>query len=155
MKKLKLSPGYTILEIMIVIAIISVIAAITAISITKVRENARKNIAKADMEMIAAAVRQLAWDTGKWPSGLLRTDSNAEEWDLTQPSAGLLSNDGSFKNWKGPYLAKVPTDPWGSKYFFDPDYNINGQNHIVIGSYGPNKTGRNRYNEDNLYVVIK
>lgn len=149
--------GYTLLEIMIVVMLIGVLTSMAIISIVKVRENMRLKHAKTELEMIAAAVRQLAWDTGKWPTGLTRIDKTMEyeAWDLTKGSAGITKTDGSFNNWKGPYLSKIPIDPWGSKYFFDPDYKINGIDCVVIGSLGPNRTGRNSYNEDNLYTIIE
>ena len=66
-----------------------------------------------------------------------------------------MYTDGSFKDWQGPYLPAVPLDPWGSPYFFDPDYMIDGVNMVVVGSLGPNRTGANRYDEDNLYAVLQ
>ncbi len=147
--------GYTLLEIMVVVMIIGVLTTIAITSITKVRQKMRLKHAKTELEMLAAAVRQLAWDTGDWPSGRTRLDDNIEMWDLTTGAAGIIKTDGSFNNWKGPYLANIPDDPWGSKYFFDPDYRVDGVNRIVVGSYGPNRTGQNRYYEDNIYVVIQ
>ena len=149
--------GFTIVEIMVIVMIIGVLTAISLVSITKVRQNARLRLATADLEMIVAAIRHLAWDTGQWPTGVPRTDQHGLELeDLTTASAGLLENDGSYgDNWKGPYLAKIPNDPWGSKYFFDADYRVDGVDRIVVGSYGPNKTGFNSYYEDNLYVIIE
>ena len=149
--------GYTLLEIMIVTMIIGVLTTIATTSIMKVRGNMRLKRAETELEMIAAAVRQLAWDTGEWPNKWERTDKDKEEeeWDLTLPKVGLLATDGSFDNWKGPYLAAIPDDPWGSPYFFDPDYRTNGIDCVVVGSLGPNRSGRNRYSEDNLFVVIE
>ncbi len=148
--------GYTLLEIMVVVMIIGILATIAITSIIKVRENMRLKRAETELEMIAAAVRQLAWDTGKWPSGLTRLDTDTEVEDLTTSDAGLLNNDKDlFKNWNGPYLATIPDDPWGTKYFFDPDYKVDGVMRIVLGSYGPNRTGKNKYYEDNLYVIIE
>ena len=149
--------GYTLVEIMIVVLIIVILSSILAVSITRVRHNARMKVAETELEMLAAAVKQLAWDTGKWPTGITRTDKSIEPevWDLTRSSAGLLKTDGSYTHWNGPYIAKINTDPWGSKYFFDPDYRTNGIDCVVVGSLGPNRTGRNRYKEDNLYKVIE
>ena len=70
-------------------------------------------------------IEQLAWDTGKWPGGIARNiQGNAETWDLTTSSAGILSAGSAYANWQGPYAPEVPLDPWGNKYFFDPDYRI-------------------------------
>lgn len=148
--------GYSFVEIMIVVMIIGVLSAITITSITKVRANARVKQAETELEMIAAAVRQLAWDTGKWPSKRDRIYKDKETWDLTLPEAGLLATDGSFNNWNGPYLAEIPDDPWGTPYFFDSDYYTNVKVHCVaVGSLGPDKIGKFSYNEDNIFVVLE
>ncbi|MGQ9663162.1 MAG: type II secretion system protein GspG, partial [Kiritimatiellia bacterium] len=123
-------------------------------SITRARQKSRLEEANATLEMLHAAVRQLAWDTGKWPGGAACSERDAECWNLTTGAAGLLSNDGRFTNWQGPYIAKVPKDPWGSDYFFDATYRINGQMSVVVGSFGPNRVGRNLFDSDDIVLVI-
>ena len=91
-------------------------------------------------------------DTGKWPGGI-SLPGDQETWDLSTPAAGLLSCNSSFGSfWKGPYLKKVPLDPWGMPYFFDPDYTIDGKACPVVGSFGPNRVGQNLYDSDDIYV---
>jgi general secretion pathway protein G len=148
--------GFTLVEIVVVIGVIGVLIAIAVPVMLRARTNARIQRAKVEVEMIAAAVRQLAWDTGRWPGGATRTTPQIiEVWDLSTGAAGLLSNDGRFPNWKGPYIPEVINDPWGNKYFFDPDYRIGGQWKVAVGSFGPNGMGRNWYDEDNIYLVIQ
>jgi general secretion pathway protein G len=147
--------GFSLLEIVIVGAVISVVMAIALPNFVKARNAARQAQAEADVELLASAVRQLAWDTGKWPMGLVRSVlGDSECWDLSVPGAGLVDNDGRFSSWKGPYIAKVPKDPWGSDYFFDPDYNVGGTMVPVVGSFGPNRVGRNKYDSDDLIIVM-
>lgn len=147
--------GWTVLEMMIVVLIIGVLVAVAIPAIAKSRDTARAEQAKADLQILSNAILQLAWDTGKWPGGADRNVSSSDEtWDLTTAAAGLLSATNSFVGWKGPYLAKIPLDPWGSKYFFDPDYRISGVNRVVVGSFGPNKAGPNYYDEDDIYVRL-
>ena len=45
-------------------------------------------------------------------------------------------------------------DPWGSDYFFDPDYRINGVMWPVVGSFGPNRVGPNQYDSDDIYYIV-
>ena len=80
--------------------------------------------------------------------------ANDEIWDLTTPEAGLLSATGAFTNWKGPYIQAIPKDPWGSDYFFDPDYYIDGTPLPAVGSFGPNGQGQNNYDSDDLYRIL-
>jgi hypothetical protein len=39
-------------------------------------------------------------------------------------------------------------------YFFDPDYYIGGVKYPVLGSFGPNKVGKNVYDSDDVYLVL-
>jgi len=147
--------GWTVLEMMIVVLVIGVLVAVAVPSIAKSRETARTEQAKADLEMLSNAILQLAWDTGKWPGGSDRSvAADAEVWNLKTSAAGILSATNSFDGWKGPYIARVPLDPWGSPYFFDPDYRISGVNRVVVGSFGPNKEGPNYYDADDIYVRL-
>jgi len=122
----------------------------------KVRKSVKINQAEAQLNILSAAVWQLAWDTGKWPDGLdCSVPGNPETWDLTGADAGLLvANSNKFPKWQGPYVPDIPADPWGSQYFFDPDYSIAGVMRPVVGSFGPNCQGRNQYDDDNIYIVL-
>jgi type II secretory pathway pseudopilin PulG len=175
----------TVLEIMIVVAIISILAGIAAYAISGIREKVWKEQAKQELERIAVAIEQLAFDTGKWPGGLRRTTQDKEVWDLGSPESGLLTNPpgtasgGTMfgQDWRGPYINATDTnvwtddtipydrrgqptflDPWGKNYFFDSDYNIrNAGTSIVVavGCFGPNGVGQNKYDEDDLWVEIR
>lgn len=147
--------GFTIVELMIVLAIIAIAAAIVAPSFIKHRQSVRMTVARNDLRVIAAAVDQLAFDSAKWPGGIpAGFPANPEVWNLADGSAGIVSNDGRFARWNGPYMKKVPADPWGANYFFDPDYRMGTTNYVVVGSFGPNGTGRNVYDDDDVVVVI-
>jgi len=144
---------------MIVVLVIGLLAGLALPNIFRAIERSRIEQAKADLEMLSNAILQLAWDTGRWPGGLDRSvPGDPETWDLTTARAGLLECDPSLfpsELWRGPYINRVPVDPWGSPYFFDPDYRIKGSNRVVVGSFGPNRVGRNLYDDDDIYVILK
>jgi len=141
------------LEMMIVVLVIGVIVAVALPGTRYVRNKTLDSQARADLELLASGVSRLAWDTGRWPGGLDRSVAgDAETWDLSSSNAGLLTANALFPDWKGPYLSSVPLDPWGSRYFFDPDYRIGVRDYPVVGSFGPNRSGRNIYDEDNIYI---
>lgn len=145
---------------MIVIAIMATLLCIAVPFVSRAWRDGRIQQARADLQMISAAVTQLAWDTGEWPNGYGRNTSegqNTEVWDLTTAAAGLTprSSGTGFPKWQGPYIAKIALDPWGSPYFFDPDYSVGGSTLAVVGSFGPNKAGPNQYDSDDIYVVLK
>ena len=144
------------MEIMVVVAVVAVVAGIAMPNLTRARERAKIRRAETELEMISAALLKMGWDTGKFPYGIARnTIGAAETWDLESSVSGLIvSNASLFPNWQGPYIDDVPLDPWGSKYFFDPDYRIDGVFRSVVGSFGPNGEGRNVYDADNVYIIM-
>ncbi|GAG40696.1 unnamed protein product, partial [marine sediment metagenome] len=84
---------------------------------------------------------------------------------LDTPAAGLQSTDGGFPGWGGPYMTAVPVDPWGNRYIFDTDYTCNtavsgcegipnGTVTRAIHSGGPNGSGINGYDSDNIVLVL-
>jgi hypothetical protein len=108
--------------------------------------------------MIYKAIILLESDTGQWPGHQTVSQINQgwgnEVWDLSGGAGGLVSTDGNFPEWDGPYLPSVPKDPWGKDYFLDTDYQINTVNHIVLGSFGPNEVGQKLYDDDDVIKII-
>ena len=148
--------GFTLVEIMIVVAIIGLLAGIAIPSLKKARMTSQTNKALGDLRVIRDAIEQLAFDTGQWPGGVPASQvSSPETMDLNDGAAGISANDGRFNNWSEPYMKEVPPDPWGTPYFFDPDYRIGGTFFSVVGSLGPNKQGRNYYDDDDIYIVLE
>jgi len=140
---------------MLVIVIIGILAAIAIPNYISYRERGKLGRALYELKSIQNAISVLAVDTGMWPHKRPVGDaSGSEVWDLNSSSAGLVATDGGYPGWNGPYLANVPRDPWGNNYFFDNDYQINGQNVVAIGSFGPNGVGPNNYDADNIIVII-
>ena len=148
--------GFTLLEIMIVVAIIGLLATIAIPSFLKARQQSRMNVARNDLRIISAAIDQLAFDTGQWPGGTLAgVVADAEMYDLNAPDVGLVANSGIFTRWRGPYIEVVEPDPWGNDYWYDPDYKTDDGTKTVLGSYGPNGVGPNLYDADDVYVVLE
>ena len=157
-RKLRSKPenGFTLVELMITIAIIGILAAIAIPNFIKYREKSRISHAQSELKSIEMAITDLILDTNLWPTQNIAGDPSAgsESWDLSLPAAGLVSTDGNFPDWAGPYLDSIPIDPWGNNYFFDEDYQLNGRTVTVIGSYGPNGEGPNDYDDDDIVLII-
>lgn len=155
--------GFTLIELLVVIAIIGILASVVLASVNSARENARKTKARAMTKQIRTAIALLEGDSAEWPGHKSIEDiesgaSGNEMWDLSAPEAGLVSTDGLFGNWAGPYISVIPADPWGNDYFFDTDYDVDSgageQWGVVVGSFGPNGVGQNVYDGDNIYEII-
>ena len=154
---MKNKKGFSLLEIMIVVSVIGVLSGMASLAIMKAINNSRINTAEVELAILSTSVLQLAWDTGRWPNGELRTQGgSAEVWDISDMDTGLMegSTNTVYSDWKGPYYEGLTEDPWGNPYFFDPDYEVSGNNRIVVGSFGPNGVGQNQYDSDDIYILL-
>lgn len=153
--KLKSNHGFTILELIVNVAIIGILSAIAIPAYIAFRDRAKIAQAKSDLHHLQLAIEQLASDTEKWPGpNNVGKTANQEVWNLNNSNAGLVATNGGFPNWKGPYMSSVGKDPWGSNYFFDPDYTMSGTKYAVVGSFGPNKCCRNAYDSDDIVLKL-
>jgi len=123
--------------------IIGLLSSVILTSVTGAQEKARITKVRLEAGAIRTEIILLADDTDLWPcrqtvDQVLCGGASNEIEDLTTGNTGLLSNDGTFSNWGGPYANEIPLDPWGNNYFFDTDYELGGGRVVAaVGSYGP------------------
>ncbi len=134
--------GFTLIEILVVIAIVGILAAVVLASLNDSRELANIRKAQADMRNIHTAMEVLFNDTGlyphKQPQYCPPRSAGGNEVNLNSPTTGLVGTDGSYENWSGPYVTSV-IDPWGRPYFLDEDYYCAGgeqgcNGHVTTGA---------------------
>jgi general secretion pathway protein G len=101
--------GFTLIELIVVIAIIAVLASVVAPSIFRNVGDAKQAAARSQLEVFATALNQYRLDNDTYPT----TDQGLEAL-RTLPTQG-----DPVRNWRGPYLSRlVPLDPWGRPYSY-------------------------------------
>jgi general secretion pathway protein G len=102
-------PGFTLLEVLVVVAILAILAAIVVPRIMDRPDEARRVAAKADTAAIVQALKLYRLDNGNYP----QTDQGLAAL-VQKPTTNPVPS-----NWKqGGYLDKLPKDPWGRDYQF-------------------------------------
>jgi len=100
-------PGFTLIELMVVIVILGLLATIIMPKILDRPEQARRLKAKVQIRNFQSALALFKTDTGRFPT--------------TSQSLEALINDPGLRGWKqGGYIegGKVPLDPWGNPYLY-------------------------------------
>ena len=99
--------GFTLIEVLVVVAILGILAAIVVPKLMDRPDDARRVAAKADIGAIVQALKLYRLDNGFYPS----TDQGLGAL-VQRPTSQPVPN-----NWKqGGYLERLPKDPWGGDY---------------------------------------
>lgn len=100
------SPGFTLLELLVVMAIIGLLAGYVGPKLFGQIGKSQVKVTRAQIDGLAKSLDQYRIDTGHFPS-------------TEQGLGALLRAPAAEPKWAGPYLAKaVPKDPWGSDYHY-------------------------------------
>ena len=115
-KRLQRDDGFTLIEILVVMAIIAMLAVMVAPNLFNQQAGAMRDVARTEISTLEAALDIYRLDVGEYPDTL----------------DGLMEDDTDRASWNGPYLRRaVPTDPWDNEYVYEG----NGREFTLL-SYG-------------------
>lgn len=105
--------GFTLLELLVVLAILALIATFAGPQVIKYLGRAKTDAARVQIGNLSSALDLYRLETGHYPSA-------------EQGLQALLEQPSGAENWNGPYLQKraAVNDPWGVAY----QYRIPGEN---------------------------
>lgn len=133
----RLNRGFTLIEIMVVVAIIAILGAAVVPLVMDRPDQARQVKAKQDIKSMEAALDLYRLDNFNYPS----TDQGLEA--LVQKPTG----DPEPANWKdGGYLKQLAKDPWGREYIYISPGETGDFDIISLGRDG--QEGGSGYDED-------
>lgn len=115
--------GFTLIEILVVVVILGILAAIVVPRVMERPGEARIVRVKQDVAGIMTALNMYKLDNFRYP-------------DNAQGLQALVVKPGGqpeVPNWKGPYLDRLPKDPWNQPYLFQ---NPGQHAEVDVYSYG-------------------
>lgn len=120
--------GFTLLEILVVIAILGLLISLVAPAVLRQLGGARVSVAHQSIERIASILDLYKLDVGTYPSS-----ENGLQALNTRPSAAA--------GWNGPYLKGdgQPLDPWNHPYLYRNPTTRPGHEYDLC-SHGPNNS---------------
>jgi general secretion pathway protein G len=130
MKRRKCSRGFTLVEIMIVLAILVLLLAMVGPRLLKTQEKADQKITLTQIKTMQQALDMYKVDNRTYPSS-----EEGLKALLEKPADEARSTA-----WDGPYLseATLPVDPWGNSYRYEyPPTSGNSRDMPNIWSAGP------------------
>lgn len=97
--------GFTLVELLVVLAILGLLVGLVAPQVMKYLGRARVDAARIDIHNIEAALDLFRLDAGRYPT-------------TEEGLRALVERPTSIPRWGGPYVKQitVPADPWGRPY---------------------------------------
>lgn len=130
----KFRQAFTFIEIMVVVVILAILAALIVPNLLNKAQDAKVSAAKSDISSLKTALNNYHLDNDAFPT----TDEGLN---------ALVTAPSSATHWKGPYVEKIPSDPWGNAYQYQSP-GPSGQD-FLITSYGSDgKEGGEGYAAD-------
>ncbi len=123
--------GFTLIEVMIVIAIVLALTGLIGVAVFSRRDEAKKDTAKIELNTIKNAMMLFRNDFDRWP-----TDQEGVKvlWDKT-----VLESEAEPTKWKGYLNDPLPNDRWGSAWGYRQKSEHGDETKYDLWSFGPDK----------------
>ena len=99
----KQQKGFTLIEIMIVIIILGMLTTLVIQAVGDRPDQARAVKVKNDIVALEGAIKMYRLDVYRVPT-------------TEQGLSSLIKKPSGVSNWSGPYIDRLPDDPWGNPY---------------------------------------
>jgi general secretion pathway protein G len=101
--------GFTLIEVMVVVAVLGLLAATVAPNVFRQVGVAKEEATRSQIAMLGSALDAYRLDNDTYPTDAQGLEALWHE-PLSEPRP---------RNWRGPYLRRdVPLDPWGNPFVY-------------------------------------
>ncbi|PCJ40026.1 MAG: type II secretion system protein GspG [SAR86 cluster bacterium] len=107
MNKTRNIKGFTLVELLVVLAILALIAGIVGPQVLRQFNGAKADTAQLQIKDLSASLDLFLLDMGRYPT-------------TEEGLSALIIQPSGLESWNGPYLrnASVPKDPWAGDYLY-------------------------------------
>ena len=130
--------GFTLIEMLVVLAIIAILGGIAGLKIIQNIDKAKVTSARAQISIFCKAIDNYKVHTGIYPEYL----------------EDLIEAPADVKGWDGPYVEGLPADPWDNDYeYYPPEMDEREYTVICYGADGEEGGDGINADIDNLSLV--
>ncbi|MCD6303776.1 MAG: type II secretion system major pseudopilin GspG [Planctomycetes bacterium] len=136
--------GFTLIEVLMVVAILVLLAGVTIVAVSGTGEKTKIKLVRPLLAQVSDALERYKLDIGSYPT--------EEEGGLKALRVRPEYSDEKLTDkWAGPYLKSDPIDPWGNPISYqltEPGTDEAQQVPFKLWSFGPNKQDDNGAEDD-------
>jgi general secretion pathway protein G len=129
--------GFTLIEVMIVIAIVLALSGLIGVALFRQRDAAKADLVRTDMNSLKAALDLFRLDYDRYPTD---EEGLAVLWDKNKLSASSGGDtEADAAKWKGYMKDPLPNDKWGSAWGYRQVSEHGDETKFDLWSFGPDK----------------